>query len=110
MSFITDTIRNVEQYLAQEQREKWDAEAKAFSLESPCAGCDKTPQACTCTPARHEWTAEEMAEMDRIIDEERAREWDEHLSKFCQVHDQELTDGKCAACITEAEDERRNDR
>ena len=50
-----------------------------------------------------------IEEQNQIIDAEREREWDEWLSRYCQQHDQELVNGKCAACVSEEADERRND-
>ena len=50
-----------------------------------------------------------IEEQNQIIDAEREREWDEYWGKWCQVHDIELVNGQCAACVSEEADERRND-
>jgi hypothetical protein len=56
------------------------------------------------------YLAQEQREvLNQLIDEERAREWDEWLSRYCQVHDVELVNGQCAACISEEQEELRND-
>ncbi len=82
--FITQTIRTVDGML---DGERWDAEARA----------------------REEWTRKERAEYEAILDAEEQEHWDRHLSRWCQVHDQELVNGQCAACISEQEDEVRSD-
>jgi len=82
--FITQTIRTVDGMLA---GERWDAEARA----------------------REEWTREDQLEYEAILDAEEQERWDRHLSRWCQLHDIELVNGQCAACISEQEDEVRND-
>ena len=88
--FITDTISYVDGYLAGERdadiAEVWDAEAEP-----------------------REWAPEDQLEYESILDAEAREDWDQRLSKWCQQHDVELVNGKCSACVSEEEEERRND-
>ncbi len=70
-----------------EEREEWQAEA------SDPSG----------------WTASEKAAYDEVLDAEYNDYWNEKLSRWCQLHDVELVNGQCSACISEQEDEVRND-
>ena len=91
-AFTDEVSRNVDAYLAgereQEQGEVWDA----------------------CADPADEWTAEQRAQYNEMLDQDDAEYWDRYLSRYCQLHDQELVNGKCAACEHEAEEERINDK
>lgn len=90
-SFISHTIKLCDSLLDGEREaeigEVWDA----------------------CADPADEWTAEQRAQYSEMLDQDDQEYWDTYLSKYCQVHDAELVNGKCSACVHEEQEENRAD-